>query len=276
MADNENYYELLRVHPQASAQEVKKAYRRLINKYRYGVSAEEFDAKEMMRRLEAANDVLSDPAKRAAYDQAHGFPGQLGDEAAAAEQAANNLAPARATAPLARPQTGPLLTTSSLPAQTATAGNEGKRHTPKSPWNEAELAGFSRRCGAFLLDYILALFIPAIMLVLAVFVKRRMGETSLAHTLVLIGYLAALAVILFNLIYSYARYGQSLGKRLMGLRVVRTDGQPPTYQTAILRHLVGYPLSFLVLGLGWLWMFWDERQQCWHDKLAKTVVIREP
>lgn len=274
MADNENYYELLRVHPQASAQEVKKAYRRLINKYRYGVSAEEFDAKEMMRRLEAANDVLSDPAKRAAYDQAHGFPGQLGDEAVAQE--VNNLAPARDRAPLAGPQTAPLLTTSSLPAQIATAAKEGKRYTLKSPWDEANLAGFSRRCGAFLLDYILALFIPAIMLVLAVFVKRRMGETSFAHTLVFIGYLAALAVILLNLIYSYARYGQSFGKRLMGLRVVRTDGQPPTYQTAILRHLVGYPLSFLALGLGLLWMFWDTRQQCWHDKLAKTVVIREP
>jgi uncharacterized RDD family membrane protein YckC len=275
MADNENYYELLRVHPQASAQEVKQAYRRLVNKYRYGRRAEELDADEMMRRLDAANEVLSDPAKRAAYDQAHGFPGRLDNEDET-ERVTSELVPVRETAPLRRTQTEMPLTTSSFPERAVTNKIEAEPHTLRPNWDEAELAGFSRRCGAFLLDYILTLFIPALMLVAAVFLKRRMGETSFANALVLIGYLAALTVLLYNLIYSYVQYGQSFGKRFMGLRVVRMDNQPPTYQTAILRHLVGYPLSFLVLGVGVLWMFWDGRQQCWHDKLAKTVVIREP
>lgn len=271
MTDHENYYELLRVHPHASAQEIKKAYRRLVNKYRYGQRPEETDAEEMMKRLDAANEVLSDPEKRAAYDQANGF-SELIDN----QQSPPQLVGDRVTAPLARAETEPMKPTSTAPEQVALLADEDEPYVLNDrAHDEAELAGFSRRCGAFLLDYILTLFIPAVMLVLAVFVKRRMGEASFADALVLIGYLAAVTVLLFNLIYSYVQYGQSFGKRFMGLRVVRTDGQPLDYQIAALRHLIGYPLSFLVLGLGLLWMFWDGRQQCWHDKLAKTVVIRE-
>ena len=57
--------------------------------------------------------------------------------------------------------------------------------------------------------------------------------------------------------------------------MVRIDGRPIDYQTAVLRHIVGYPLSLLFFGLGIVWVLWDRRRQGWHDKLAKTVVIKE-
>jgi uncharacterized RDD family membrane protein YckC len=44
---------------------------------------------------------------------------------------------------------------------------------------------------------------------------------------------------------------------------------------ALLRYL-GYFLSILPLGLGFLWIAWDARKQGWHDKLAGTVVIATP
>lgn len=270
MADNENYYELLQVSPQASAQEINQAYRRLVNRYTFTRPAEEATVAKMMQRLEAANAVLSDPEKRAAYDQANGFAARGGD-APSLEMPTADLVPIRETAPLRPLETKQLEPVSATPV----ADDQYSLKPQRVSWEEAELAGFSRRCGAWLLDYILTLFIPAVMLVLAVFVKRRMPESNFAGALVLIGYLAAATVLLFNLFYFCVQYGQSFGKRFMGLRIVRTDGQPLGYQTALLRHLVGYPLSFLALGLGLLWMFWDKRQQCWHDKLAKTAVIKE-
>jgi uncharacterized RDD family membrane protein YckC len=56
---------------------------------------------------------------------------------------------------------------------------------------------------------------------------------------------------------------------------VRVDGRPLNYRTALLRHLVGYPLAVFCLMLGALWVLWDPRQQGWHDKLAGTMVVRD-
>jgi uncharacterized RDD family membrane protein YckC len=54
---------------------------------------------------------------------------------------------------------------------------------------------------------------------------------------------------------------------------MRVDGQPFDLKHAAIRHLVGYPLSTIVFFLGFLWMLWDPRQQGWHDKLARTIVV---
>ncbi|HEY7544858.1 MAG TPA: RDD family protein, partial [Blastocatellia bacterium] len=61
--------------------------------------------------------------------------------------------------------------------------------------------------------------------------------------------------------------------RILGIYIVRVDGTPFTRKHAALRHLLGYPLSMAALFLGFLWMLWDPRQQGWHDKLARTIVV---
>jgi uncharacterized RDD family membrane protein YckC len=140
---------------------------------------------------------------------------------------------------------------------------------------EPGLADWRLRCSAFLLDYILTLLAPALTLVLAVYIKRRGASQTAATAVVVVGYLTTAFVIFFNYIHFYIQRGQSFGKRFIGVRVVRIDGRPIDYQTAVLRHIVGYPLSLLFFGLGIIWMLWDRRRQGWHDKLAKTVVIKE-
>ncbi len=151
--------------------------------------------------------------------------------------------------------------------------NASPRRTKKDA-ESAHLANLGLRCGAFLIDYILTLLVMAVPLVMAVYIKRRWFVQTTANVVVVIGYLAAVAMIFFNLIYFYLQNGQSLGKTFIGLRVERLDGKPLDYKTVILRHLIGYPLSVLCLGLGILWMIWDSKQQGWHDKLAKTIVVK--
>jgi uncharacterized RDD family membrane protein YckC len=140
---------------------------------------------------------------------------------------------------------------------------------------ELGLADWRSRCSAFLLDYILTLLVPALTLVLAVYIKRRLASPTAATIIMVVGYLIMVVVIFFNYVHFYARRGQSFGKRFIGVRVVRTDGRPIDHQTAILRHIVGYPLSILLFGVGVVWMLWDGKRQGWHDKLARTVVIKE-
>lgn len=81
---------------------------------------------------------------------------------------------------------------------------------------------------------------------------------------------------LLNLVYFVAFWtyngGQTVGMRLLGLRVVKLDGTPVTLGTAIVRW-IGLVISFLVILLGVIWVGFDAKKQGWHDKLAGTVVV---
>ncbi len=65
--------------------------------------------------------------------------------------------------------------------------------------------------------------------------------------------------------------GQTPGKRVLGVRVVRTDGKRLSFWNA-LRRVIGYIVSS-ILFLGYLWILFDNRRQGFHDKLAGTMVV---
>ena len=141
--------------------------------------------------------------------------------------------------------------------------------------DRARLASIGLRCSAFLLDYILTILIPAISVLIAVYCKRQLGAPGVASVILIIGYLGTAALLFFNAIYLCERDGRSFGKRFIGIRIIRSDGSKITYKTAILRHLIGYPISIFFGGLGIWWALWDGQQQGWHDKLAGTLVVKD-
>jgi uncharacterized RDD family membrane protein YckC len=65
--------------------------------------------------------------------------------------------------------------------------------------------------------------------------------------------------------------GQTLGKLIVGIRVAAIEGGPLPVGRSFLRT-VGYLLSALPLGAGFLWMVLDREQRCWHDRLAGSQV----
>lgn len=150
-------------------------------------------------------------------------------------------------------------------------GVRGRRRSSQT----GSAAGLGLRCAAFLIDYILTMLVLTLTLVTAAWIKRSWLASSAANIIVTMGYLGTAGLIFYNWIYLFVQEGRSLGKNFIGLRVMRTDGANRDYKTALLRHIIGYPISFLCLGLGILWILVDSRQQGWHDKLAGTIVVRD-
>jgi len=66
--------------------------------------------------------------------------------------------------------------------------------------------------------------------------------------------------------------GATVGKRLLGIRVVGADGRPPGLGRSLVRGL-GYLVSTPLFNLGFLWSLLDRDSRAWHDLLAGTRVV---
>ena len=68
--------------------------------------------------------------------------------------------------------------------------------------------------------------------------------------------------------------GQTPGKMLVRVKVIRTDGSAMTYGQAFLREVLGKFVSGILLGIGYLMVAFDSQKQGLHDKIADTYVIK--
>lgn len=134
-------------------------------------------------------------------------------------------------------------------------------------------APFSLRCGAFLIDYTFVVGLVALSTLLArVFGEGARDTSDAALTF---GYFGAAAVAALNFFVLPVFTGRTLGKWATGLRVECRDGDPVTFARALVRHTVGYLLSLLTLGFGFLVAAFSRDGRALHDLLAGTVVVRE-
>lgn len=106
---------------------------------------------------------------------------------------------------------------------------------------------------------------------------RMVYEGSVAR-LMAANLISAVVAFLYYVL-QHGRWGQTLGKRAMSLRVVRADDAGAiSYGQAAWRLLFEYLISLATCGIGGLvdvaWILWDERRQALHDKVARTVVVR--
>ncbi len=134
-------------------------------------------------------------------------------------------------------------------------------------------APFSLRCGALLIDYIVLVSIVAFSTLIARFFGG--GARLAGGTVETAGFLGALGFTVLNFVLLTAWRGQTVGKWATGLRIEQMNGRDLGVVRALLRHLIGYPLSFLTLGLGFLVAVFNTHGRALHDFLAGTVVVRD-
>jgi uncharacterized RDD family membrane protein YckC len=129
---------------------------------------------------------------------------------------------------------------------------------PRAKGPSGPRAGFWKRFGAILVDGLVIWLVSGIVAVI---------DRDLYNLIVPPGIIAY-----YSLLEGGLR-GQTVGKRLFGLRVIDlARGGPIGYARGFVRT-IGRLLSLIVFGLGYLWMLWDGEKQTWHDKFAGSIVV---
>jgi uncharacterized RDD family membrane protein YckC len=96
------------------------------------------------------------------------------------------------------------------------------------------------------------------------------GAEAVGAVIALFFAFVSLAFFLFN-VYLLGRDGATIGKRVLKIRVLDQTGQPLGFGRALLRELCKF-ISAIPCYLGFLWAFWDQEKQTWHDKILSTHV----
>ncbi len=136
-----------------------------------------------------------------------------------------------------------------------------------------EYAGFFRRFFAFIIDYVIVAFFMG-------FVAGIFDEifgTNIVNLVTnedLITIILLLALIIYHTFFESSKQQASLGKQLLRLKVVNKDAEKLSFANALGRNM-GRIISNLTFGIGYLMVFFTERRQSLHDKMASTYILHK-
>ena len=140
-------------------------------------------------------------------------------------------------------------------------------------------AGFWVRFVAFVIDNIFIFFSTAFLAFIAGLgtglggLTRDIPAEDVERLATIIGFFIGvlLGPAYFTLFTGWD--GQTPGKRILGLKVISVTGVPVGYGKALLRY-IGYYLSFILLGLGFVMIAFDRNKRGLHDFIAGTCVVK--
>ena len=148
--------------------------------------------------------------------------------------------------------------------------------TSKKP----QWGGFMRRAWAFLIDAVVLILLGTVMGGLSL-IGYKVGLTAHGRPVTLQNAMPLMVMLTWGwmglatvyFVMFHGMEGKTIGKWMLGLRVVGTEDRRVTYKQAFLRWLG--MVGFAPIGLGFLWVIWNREKRGWHDFLARTWVIRD-
>jgi uncharacterized RDD family membrane protein YckC len=154
----------------------------------------------------------------------------------------------------------------------------------QDPVSGAPTAEWWQRAVALIIDWLI-IGIPSIIFFLILASATKTTSTDVfgnSYTRVnrgaeFLGYIVILAAYgLYYVLLNGSERGQTVGKMVMGIAVKDENGtQPIGYGRAAGRFGIVFVcnLCFIPEILNYLWPLWDVRRQCWHDKVAHSLVV---
>src|SRR5689334_8462745 len=156
------------------------------------------------------------------------------------------------------------------------------RYTIDTPENiefAYDIAGIGSRFLAAIIDTLAIGAALALLGIIAAVANARLGLTSGAASSVLAAAATILSFLIlwgYYIVFELVWNGQSIGKRAIGLRVVREGGRPITFVSSAIRNLIRL-VDFLpaFYGIGVIVMFIDRRARRLGDLAGGTLVVKE-
>jgi uncharacterized RDD family membrane protein YckC len=133
------------------------------------------------------------------------------------------------------------------------------------------LASWGQRVGAYLIDGLIGTGI----LLAGFLLGAILGTVSdaLRVFFIVVGVVATIVFIGWNLVRQ-GKTGQTVGKGMINIRLVRLDGiSPPGVGLSVGRYFLHVFIDGALCNLGYLWPLWDEKRQTFADKIVNTVVV---
>jgi len=143
-----------------------------------------------------------------------------------------------------------------------------------------ELASFAARAIAFLIDFVIAgaLFLGLLFTLVKIANRYTSLGADTRHLNIELHFFenwySIVYLVLFFGLSLYLGNGRTIGKRIMGIRVVSLVHHKISLWHSIERAL-GYGASGLEFGFGFLQYFIHPNRRTVHDRMAETIVIRE-
>jgi uncharacterized RDD family membrane protein YckC len=148
---------------------------------------------------------------------------------------------------------------------------------PATPTADAgESAGFVIRLGAYLIDSVILCAAMILVMVPIGAVSALIGSKIgfIGMLLSLFGWLLSMVIGFGYLLVPWALVGVTPGKKILGLKIVRSDGSEPLgYLKAALR-MVGYMASGAVFCVGFIMVAFTKDHKGLHDMIADTKVVK--
>lgn len=151
------------------------------------------------------------------------------------------------------------------------------------PQGDFPNAGLARRLAAIFYDFLLCIALLIIvtfiykLILMGFYGQEQLKQMSDSGSLD--GDPLLSTVLFMSLFGFFAKFwthnGQTLGMQVWGLRIQNKDGSAITLWQAMLRFLVSIG-SWLLLGLGFLWVLWDKEKRTWHDIYSESQVVHLP
>jgi uncharacterized RDD family membrane protein YckC len=131
---------------------------------------------------------------------------------------------------------------------------------------------FDQRATAAVIDWFLVSTVCAVLaFTITIFLSDKIALIAVALSLLVV-------IPIVNLIYHIIMEGSpkqgTYGKQILKIRVCDMQGEPITMSHAAGRNFAKV-LSVLTLGVGYLYCFFNKQQQCLHDRVADTLVVKD-
>jgi uncharacterized RDD family membrane protein YckC len=137
------------------------------------------------------------------------------------------------------------------------------------------LASFKARAGAFMIDFFIVVLLSIPVGLLLEYRKIAEGHDIHLEINPFHDWWSLIILVLYAGLTTYFGHGQTLGKRLLRIRVVSLTHHRLSFWHSVERAL-GYGASAAELGFGFYQYFIHPNRQTTHDRIAETIVVAEP